>query len=136
MSRFKVTKTIDFCYGHRLLDYNGKCANLHGHNGLLEVDVTSDGLDELGMVVDFNRIRDVVKVWVDANLDHKMLLWRRDPVVPGLQALNEPLFLLDVNPTAENICKLVYDQARRDGLPVSEVRLWETATGQASYAGE
>lgn len=136
MSRFKVTKTIDFCYGHRLLDYNGKCANLHGHNGLLEVDVESDGLDALGMVVDFNRIRDVVKTWVDAELDHKMLLWRRDPVVPGLQALNEPLYLIDENPTAENICKLIYTQACRAGLPVTEVRLWETPTGQASYRGD
>ncbi len=136
MSRFKVTKTIDFCYGHRLLDYDGKCANLHGHNGLLEVDVESDGLDSLGMVVDFTRIRDVVKTWVDANLDHKMLLWRRDPVVPGLQQLKEPLFLMDENPTAENICKLIFHEACRQGLTVTEVRLWETPTGRAAYRGE
>jgi len=136
VSRFKVTKTIDFCYGHRLLDYNGKCAHLHGHNGLLEVDVESDGLDNLGMVVDFTRIRDVVKTWVDTNLDHKMLLWRRDPVVPGLQQLEEPLFLMDENPTAENICKLIFHEACRQGLPVAEVRLWETPTGQAAYRGE
>jgi 6-pyruvoyltetrahydropterin/6-carboxytetrahydropterin synthase len=136
VSRFSVTKTIDFCYGHRLLDYDGKCANLHGHNGLLEVDVAAGELDGLGMVVDFTRIRDVVKGWVDANLDHKMLLWRRDPVVPGLQQLDEPLFLMDENPTAENICRLIFQQAQRDGLPVTEVRLWETPTGRAAYRGE
>ena len=41
----KVVKTIDFCYGHRLLNYEGKCRHLHGHNGLLEVAIESDSLD-------------------------------------------------------------------------------------------
>ena len=57
----RVTKTIDFCYGHRLLDYDGKCRYLHGHNALLEVDIESDSLDELGMVIDFGDVRDLVK---------------------------------------------------------------------------
>jgi 6-pyruvoyl-tetrahydropterin synthase len=45
--RHRVTKVIDFCYGHRLLDYQGQCRFLHGHNGRLEIDVESDGLDAL-----------------------------------------------------------------------------------------
>ncbi|MBM3939665.1 MAG: 6-carboxytetrahydropterin synthase [SAR202 cluster bacterium] len=129
----KVTKTIDFCYGHRLLDYDGKCRHLHGHNGLLEVDVTSERLDGLGMVMDFTDIREIVKGWVDANLDHRMLLSRRDPVVPMLQGIGEPLYLLDDNPTAENIAKLIFREVREQGLQVSEVRLWETPNSYATY---
>ena len=30
---FRVTREINFCYGHRLLNYDGKCRYLHGHNG-------------------------------------------------------------------------------------------------------
>ena len=30
---FRVTREIFFCYGHRLLNYEGKCRHLHGHNG-------------------------------------------------------------------------------------------------------
>ena len=130
-----VTKTIDFCYGHRLLDYEGKCRHLHGHNGLLEVDVEAEALDEQGMVMDFGEVRDVVKGWVDENLDHRMVLWSRDPVVPFLTDMGEPLYLIDENPTAENIAKLIFDQVRGQGLALSEVRLWETLSSYASYRG-
>ena len=34
MNRYQVTKTIEFSYGHRLLNHNGKCRYLHGHNGM------------------------------------------------------------------------------------------------------
>ncbi len=133
MARFKVTKHIDFCYGHRLLDYDGKCRHLHGHNGLLEVEVAATGLDDLGMVVDFSRIRDVVKGWVDAHLDHRMILCTRDPMAAVLQEMNEPLYLLEENPTAENIAKHIFEKAAEMGLRLSEVRLWETPSSYAVY---
>ena len=131
--RHMVTKSIDFCYGHRLLDYSGMCRYLHGHNGRVEVDVEADGLDARGMVVDFIDVRDVVKGWIDDNLDHRMLLRRDDPAVKALTELGEPLHLLDHNPTAENIAGIIFDQARRSGIKVSEVRLWETPTSYATY---
>ena len=136
MQRYQVTKAIEFSYGHRLLDYAGKCRYLHGHNGLLEVDIDATALDDLGMVVDFGQVNDVVKTWVNDNLDHRMLLCRRDPVVPLLQQLHEPLFLMDENPTAENIAQLIWHAAHDAGLRVGEVRLWETATSRATFQGE
>ncbi|MSQ22237.1 MAG: 6-carboxytetrahydropterin synthase [Dehalococcoidia bacterium] len=133
MSTYRVTKQINFCYGHRLLNHNGKCRYLHGHNGLLEVDVESTGLDNMGMVVDFGLVKDVVKGWVDTNLDHKMLLSRNDPVIPYLKQLGEPFYLMDGNPTAENIARLIFLHAHELGLNVSEVRLWETPSNCAIY---
>jgi 6-pyruvoyltetrahydropterin/6-carboxytetrahydropterin synthase len=133
MARHKVTKTVDFCYGHRLLEYDGKCKHLHGHNGLLEVDLEADSLDSLGMVMDFTQVRDVVKNWVDENLDHKMLLRRDDPVAPILKDLGEPVYLLDGNPTAENIAMHIYHQAHSQGLMVAEIRLWESPSSYATY---
>lgn len=130
----RVTKTVDFCYGHRLLDYDGKCRYLHGHNGLLEIDVESDSLDELGMVVDFGDVKDVVKGWIDSNLDHRMILSSRDPLVETLKRAGEPLYLMDENPTAENIAKHAFIVAREQGLPVTEVRLWETPSSYATYS--
>ncbi|MEK7215259.1 MAG: 6-carboxytetrahydropterin synthase [Chloroflexota bacterium] len=132
--RYRVTKTFDFCYGHRLLQYEGKCRHLHGHNGRVEVDVSAVGLDALGMVVDFGDISATLKQWVDANLDHRMLLRRDDPVAGMLGEMGEPLYLMDDNPTAENIARLIFQEGRRAGLNVAEVRLWETPTGCASYA--
>ncbi|HEY8503651.1 MAG TPA: 6-carboxytetrahydropterin synthase, partial [Gemmataceae bacterium] len=73
---FRVTREIHFCYGHRLLDYDGKCRHLHGHNGRAVVTLESEALDALGMVVDFTRIKELVSAWIDAELDHKMILRR------------------------------------------------------------
>lgn len=92
---YSVTKRIEFCYGHRLLDYGGICKHPHGHNALAEIDVRTDTLDTRNMVCDFSDIKRVIKGWIDRELDHKMVLRRDDPLVPPLQALGEPICLVD-----------------------------------------
>jgi len=133
---YRVTRQIDFCYGHRLLNYDGKCKNLHGHNGKVLITLETASLDELGMVVDFGDIKRIVQRWIDDNLDHRMILCRDDPVVETLQEMGEPLFLVDENPTAEHIAKLIAQYARDEGFPVVEVRLWETPNCYATYITE
>ena len=130
---FQVVREIHFCYGHRLLNYDGKCVHLHGHNGKVEITLQGEKLDDRGMLVDFGDIKQTINVWIDENLDHKMLLSKDDPIVSVLQEQGEPLFLMDQNPTAENIARLIYDQAVKLGLPVTEVRLWETPQCHAVY---
>lgn len=130
---FQVTRELRFCYGHRLLNYDGKCRHLHGHNGRAIITLETQRLDPLGMVVDFSTIKKVVGGWIDTQLDHRMILHKDDPVLPFLRAQGEPVFLVDVNPTAENIAKLIYDYAAAQGFPVIEVRLWETEDSYAVY---
>lgn len=130
---FRVSRQIDFCYGHRLMDYEGKCRYLHGHNGRAIITIEAAGLDERGMVLDFSEIKRVVSGWIDENLDHRMVLLRDDPAVAALEKLGEPMFLMDANPTAENIAKLIYDFATEKGFPVVEVVLWETPNCSAMY---
>ena len=133
---YRVTREITFCYGHRLLDYEGKCRYLHGHNGKAVITLQSDQLDERGMVMDFAEIKQVLSHWIDTNLDHKMLLRRDDPALPLLQSCREPVFVMDSNPTAESIARLIFDFAKAQGYPVVEVQLWETDTCYATYTGE
>ena len=130
---FRVTREIDFCYGHRLLDYDGKCRYLHGHNGRAVIAIEADRLDATGMVLDFSEIKRVVSAWIDDNLDHRMILRRDDPLVPVLEKMGEPLYLLDENPTAENIARLIYDFTADHGFPIAEARLWETPSCFATY---
>ncbi|MBI3088023.1 MAG: 6-carboxytetrahydropterin synthase [Candidatus Omnitrophica bacterium] len=130
---FKVTREIHFCYGHRLLKYQGKCRHLHGHNGKVEIELASARLDRLGMVKDFGEIKRKIQGWIDEHLDHKMILSRQDPALPLLRRLGEPLYVLDANPTAEALAKLIYDVARRMKFPVTAVRLWETPYSFATY---
>ncbi len=132
---YRVTREIHFCYGHRLLHYDGKCKNLHGHNGKAVITLEADKLDNLGMVVDFGRLKETVGKWIDKNLDHRMILHRDDPVLPYLLSQGEPIHVVDTNPTAENIAKLIYDHARSEGFPVTEVTLWETESCFATYTG-
>ena len=132
---YTVIKEIHFCYGHRLLGYVGKCRHLHGHNGKVEIELGTKALDQLGMVMDFEEVKRHVQTWIDTELDHKMLLSRDDPAVPVLQRLQEPLVLMDCNPTAENIAKMIFEYARGKGLPVVSVRLWETVSSSATYSG-
>ncbi len=132
---FRVTREIDFCYGHRLLDYEGKCRYLHGHNGRAVIAIEADRLDATGMVLDFSEIKRVVSTWIDENLDHRMILRRDDPLVPVLEKMGEPLYLLDENPTAENIARLIYEFTAEHGFPIVEARLWETPSCFATYTG-
>ncbi|HZZ29789.1 MAG TPA: 6-carboxytetrahydropterin synthase [Pirellulales bacterium] len=130
---FRVTREIDFCYGHRLLNYEGKCRYLHGHNGRAVIVLEAPQLDSRGMVLDFSDIKQVVSQWIDETLDHRMILCRDDPAVPVLKKLGEPLHLINANPTAENIAKLIFEFTAQRGFPVVETHLWETPRCYATY---
>ena len=130
---YKVTKELHFCYGHRLMQYQGKCRVPHGHNGKVVVDLAAETLDGLGMVVDFTDIKRSIQGWIDSTLDHRMLLRSDDPLATWLQEMAEPCFLMEQNPTAEAIAQLIFEYAAAQGFPVAEVRLWETPDSYASY---
>jgi 6-pyruvoyltetrahydropterin/6-carboxytetrahydropterin synthase len=131
---YLVTKRIEFCYGHRLLDYDGICKHPHGHNASVEIDVRTDSLDNRNMVVDFSDIKRIVKGWIDRELDHKMILRHDDPLVEPLRKLGEPMYLLESNPTVERIAKLIFDHGRELGVNIQAVRVWETPTSVATYS--
>lgn len=133
---FCVTRQIDFCYGHRLLNYAGKCRYLHGHNGRAVISLAAEELDDRGMVLDFGDIKAVVSTWIDNELDHRMILHRDDPAVPMLQKMGEPLYLLDRNPTAESIAREIFEFTRDHGFPVTQVDLWETPRCFATYSAK
>lgn len=87
---YTVIKRIEISAAHRLsLSYPSKCENLHGHNWIVTVYCRSKKLNADGMVLDFSRIKEVVK----GKLDHRNL--------------NE---VFDFNPTAENIARWICDQ--------------------------
>jgi 6-pyruvoyltetrahydropterin/6-carboxytetrahydropterin synthase len=131
---YSVTKRIDFCYGHRLLEYEGVCRHPHGHNAIVEIEIRTDALDRRNMVADFSDIKRLMKGWIDRELDHKMILRSDDPLTKILQDMGEPVFIVDSNPTVERIARLIFDVAREQGLPVARITVWETPTSWATYA--
>ena len=130
---YSVTKRLEFCYGHRLLDYEGVCRHPHGHNAIVEIEIRTDALDSRNMVADFSDIKRVMKGWIDRELDHKMILRADDPLTKVLQDMGEPIFVVDSNPTVERIARLIFEVAREQGLPVARITVWETPTSWATY---
>jgi 6-pyruvoyltetrahydropterin/6-carboxytetrahydropterin synthase len=130
---FEVSREFRFCYGHRLLGHPGKCRHLHGHNARAVVTVAAAELDQLGMVVDFADIKTGLGAWIKEHLDHRLLLRGDDPLLPLLQQHQEPLFVMQENPTAENIAKLIFHRAQMAGLPAVQVQFWETDDCLATY---
>jgi 6-pyruvoyltetrahydropterin/6-carboxytetrahydropterin synthase len=130
---FRVAKTIHFNYGHRLLGGHDKCSHLHGHSARVEIEMESLKLNRQGMVVDFFDIKRTIGKWIDRCLDHKMILWSKDPLAKLLKKAGEPVVLVKENPTAEMLARWIFGEARRMKLPVSRVTLWENQGSCAVY---
>ena len=126
-------RSLEFCYGHRLVGYDGPCQHLHGHNAIVEIELRAASLDAQDMVRDFSEVRRVMRAWIDAHLDHRMILRQDDPVVPFLLSQGEPVFLLDTNPTAERLAQLIFERVAAEGWPVVRVSLWETPSSRADF---
>ena len=113
----------DFAAAHLLRDYPGKCSRLHGHNWKLEVEVTTSTLDEIGMGVDFKKIKQAAKT-VAEQYDH--------------YNLNEIAPFDKINPTAENIAAQFYNKLtgilNTETLFVSAITLWETDNACVRYS--
>lgn len=130
---FQISKAFNFCYGHRLLGDKGKCKNLHGHTAKVIIFIESDKLDDKGMVCHFDDLKTNIGQWIGENLDHVMLLSKDDPAAATLKEIGERIFVMDTNPTAENIARLIAEKTRSFGQAVSKVEVWESDTAKASY---
>jgi 6-pyruvoyltetrahydropterin/6-carboxytetrahydropterin synthase len=72
---------------------------------VLEITASSKELNELGMVVDFGELKEVMKGWIDKNFDHNVILHKDDKGLGDFVSSHtgQKVYYLDTNPTAENI---------------------------------
>jgi 6-pyruvoyltetrahydropterin/6-carboxytetrahydropterin synthase len=118
---YELKVDSEFAAAHFLREYEGKCENLHGHNWKVEVRLRSENLDRTGMVMDFKRIRALVSEVLDL-FDHK--------------CLNELDVFKKVNPTTENVSRIIYGEVASKlppGIAVSRVTCWESDRCAAAY---
>ncbi|HIJ21310.1 MAG: 6-carboxytetrahydropterin synthase QueD [Gammaproteobacteria bacterium] len=120
--QFTLRTISDFAAAHSLREYPGDCQRLHGHNWKVEVEISASELDALGMVVDFKEIKKVTREATD-RLDHRYL--------NELEPFNQ------INPTAENIARTLYQQIsaglNSERVHVDAVTVWETERASARY---
>lgn len=136
-------RKIHFCYGHRVMNHESKCATLHGHNGVIWVHATPvEGLDKIGRVIDFSVLKEKIGQWVDHHWDHTTILYQKDEATIDLirkAPQYKDVFILETNPTAENLAhhllwKVCPQLLQGLQVIVFKVDFWETENCMATQA--
>lgn len=119
---YRLTIKTGFAAAHNLINYQGDCENLHGHNWKVEVTVTARELDQAGLAIDFKILKRKTNAVLD-ELDHKYV--------------NQHHFFLDLSPSSENIARYLYLELSKllnDGnVKVERVGVWESDNACAEY---
>lgn len=134
-----VTVEVPFEYGHRLFKHHNKYRNVHGHNGVIVIQIESPVLLEDDLVIDFSEVKKIVKDWIDSNWDHAFLMNSEDPLGEVLQRFDPTLrifYFQKSDPTAERMAEYLYTVLRQN-LPkdvrIRTVSVYETKRLSATY---
>ncbi len=112
-----------FHAAHRIWQHREKCRFLHGHSYLVKIKAQGK-LDQWGMVADFTDVKAIVD-----ELDHCVILNSEDPMAEVMKTQGQRVFLLDRNPTAENLALLIGQRLVEElSLERAEVEVFETET--------
>jgi 6-pyruvoyltetrahydropterin/6-carboxytetrahydropterin synthase len=121
---YEVTIIKSFSAAHLLAQVGGKCEELHGHNFKVELSVGAENLNPSGLLIDFR----LVKEWLGdilEEIDHKHL--------------NEIPFFAKLNPSAENVARFIAEKiepkAKKEGVKVTRVKVWESDNAYVTYKG-
>lgn len=109
--------------GHRLMSsYAEKCRNLHGHKYCVDICVESANLNADGMVIDFKRLKEIVKQQLDDPWDHAFTLHEKDPLTPAIlrDEATVRFHVLPENPTLEYMVKLWYGDLKEALIQLHE----------------
>ncbi len=139
MGNYQVVRKHEIHCGHRVYQHEGKCKNLHGHSYIFHLKCVSRELDQLGRVIDFSVIKELLCKWLDDNWDHKLILWQDDPWLNSIRELDPTVVTIPYNPTAENLARYLVETIgpqvfANQAITLSEVMLEETSKCSASYA--
>ncbi len=122
---YELTVTSGFSSAHNLRGYEGACENLHGHNWKVEATIRAQGLNDIGIALDFKVLKKELNTIVQ-RLDHRYL--------------NELIPFDRVNATAENIARYIFDELSRrlnkGNIKVACVRVWESEGACAAFLAD
>lgn len=119
---YELSVDSHFAAAHRLKGYEGDCARLHGHTWGVTATIGAVTLDEIGMCIDFKDVSRAIDEIV-GRFDHQTL--------NDLEEFNE------VNPTAENLGKLIFEllseKLNSDNIRVLSVTVAESDRYRVTY---
>ncbi len=119
---FELSVTTEFSAAHFLRGYDGDCARLHGHNWQVKLTVLADDLDEIGIAIDYKRLKSELKAAL-ADWDH--------------YNLNEVPPFDRINPSSENVARELYrrmaGRLQSTAVRVHSVEIGETCATRVCY---
>ena len=143
MAKIRVTKKFHFEMAHVLYEYDGLCRNIHGHTYNMEVTLLGEIREEKGhpkdgMVIDFGKLKKLVKDKIVNVYDHSLVVSKiyADKNREHLLKTTERLIVHDFQPTSENMCVYfagVLQQELPENVSLYSIRLYETATSYAEW---
>ena len=136
---FVISTSSEFNSAHFLKDYEGRCANIHGHKWEVIIEIESEEIQQegqcRGMIVDFNQLKG--DLFEETNrLDHTLIIEKGSLKEATMAAMKDEGFViteLDFRPTAENLAKYFFDIMSTKGYNVRKVGVYETPKNQAIY---
>ena len=137
----ELTTYTELEIAHRLMTaYTQKCRSLHGHRYQVEITVTAQKLNDDGMIVDFKKLKEVVKTVLDDKWDHGSCFNAKDPLGKATEASgSERVHIIDDNPTLEWMVErwaLDLQEALNNecpGVAVSMLKASETARNTVTW---
>ena len=135
------TRLLAFDAGHRVYGHESKCSHAHGHRYTVEIEARApdhaEQTDSIGRVIVFAAIKQLVGGWLDEHWDHGFLVHAQDPLsrilatIPNCQGGLQKFYVMEVNPTAENMAahlgaSVIPDLLSDTEIDVIRVRVWET----------
>lgn len=139
-----ITRIFNFEMAHALHNYEGACANIHGHSYILHVTVraAAKGGDKLippGFIMDFKELKEIVNSKVIALLDHKMVL--SGEYIDSLQSHSSfnNLFRFETEPTAENLLLFISKELTAslpEQVSLHSLKLFETGNSYAEWIND
>ena len=118
---YKLNVTSEFSAAHRLIEYEGACQNLHGHNWKVRIGIFCETTDNIGMTIDYGIVKKALSE-IMTLLDHKYL--------------NEFSPFIMENPTSENIAKFIFDEMQKklENGKMADVEVWESERTSMIYS--
>ena len=136
---YTLKTSAAFDSAHFLSGYDGKCANLHGHRWVVEVEVSAEALqaegEKRGMVIDFGDLKHAVR-GLAGFYDHATIIESgtlRETTITAFREEGFRLIAVPYRPTAENFAKAFFEELSAKALPVRRVTVYETPDNCASY---
>jgi 6-pyruvoyltetrahydropterin/6-carboxytetrahydropterin synthase len=122
LDMYEVTVIKSFSAAHLLAEIGGKCEELHGHNFKVELTVAAEKLNSNGLLIDFRFLKKALGEILE-EIDHKHL--------------NSLISFADINPSAENIAKYIFEKmdlkVKAAGVSMVRVTIWESENAAVTY---